>query len=139
MSVYPVPGAFRLPDLCWGAAGALALWLGFPNNFLNLPPLVLLWPAALAALGLRASGYMSALRRGWLVSWAGSAGALYWLALPVHEVGGLPMPLAIPCALFIAACLASAGGLFSLAARSLHAFPAFLSAIVLALIWYLLE
>ena len=30
------------PDLLLGLAGALALWLGFPNDFLNLPPLVLL-------------------------------------------------------------------------------------------------
>ena len=78
------------PDLLLGLAGALALWLGFPNDFLNLPPLVLLWPVALALLGLRAPGRMAALRRGWLVSLAGGTAALYWLALPVHNVGGLP-------------------------------------------------
>ncbi|MEE0815936.1 MAG: apolipoprotein N-acyltransferase, partial [Desulfovibrio fairfieldensis] len=111
------------PDLLLGLAGALALWLGFPNDFLSLPPLVLLWPMALALLGLRAPGRMAALRRGWLVSLAGGTAALYWLALPVHNVGGLPWPLAVPCALFIAACLASAGGLFSLAAQILRARP----------------
>ena len=82
------------PDLLLGLAGALALWLGFPNDFLSLPPLVLLWPVALALLGLRAPGRMAALRRGWLVSLAGGTAALYWLALPVHNVGGLPWPLA---------------------------------------------
>ena len=127
------------PDLLLGLAGALALWLGFPNDFLSLPPLVLLWPVALALLGLRAPGRMAALRRGWLASLAGGTAALYWLALPVHNVGGLPWPLAVPCALFIAACLASAGGLFSLAAQILRARPPMLLALALALLWYLLE
>ncbi|MBQ3060179.1 MAG: apolipoprotein N-acyltransferase [Desulfovibrio sp.] len=134
--------AIRLPpavDLYWGGAGALALWLGFPNHFLSLPLLVLLWPLSLVVLGMRASGSMGAIRQGWLISWLGCSGALYWLALPVHHVGGLPMLLAIPCALCIAACLASAGGFFSLAAYSMRAFPTMLSAVTLALFWYLLE
>lgn len=125
--------------MCWGLAGALGLWLGFPNDLLSLPPLVLLWPAALVMLGLGAPGRMAALRRGWLVSLAGGTAALYWLALPVHNVGGLPWLLAVPCALFIAACLASAGGLFSLAAHALRARPPLWLALLLALLWYLLE
>lgn len=128
-----------LRDLCWGLAGALALWLGFPNDLLSLPPLVLLWPVALAVLGLRAPGRMAALRRGWLVSLAGGTAVLYWLTLPVHNVGGLPWLLAVPCALFIASCLASAGGLFSLAAYLLRARPPLTLALLLALLWYLLE
>ena len=40
------------PDLLLGLAGALALWLGFPNDFLNLPPLVLLWPVVVQAADL---------------------------------------------------------------------------------------
>ncbi|MGE9986315.1 apolipoprotein N-acyltransferase [Desulfovibrio sp. SGI.169] len=132
----PLPSARGLP---WGLAGALALWLGFPNDLLSLPPLALLWPVALVMLGLRAPDRMAALRRGWLVSLAGGAAALYWLALPVHNVGGLPWLLAVPCALFIAACLASAGGLFSLAAHVLRARPPLPLALLLALLWYLLE
>lgn len=128
-----------LRELRWGLAGALALWLGFPNDFLSLPPLVLLWPVALVMLGLRAPDRMTALRRGWLASVAGGTAALYWLALPVHHVGGLPWLLAVPCALFIAACLAGAGGLFSLAAHALRTRPPLPLALLLALLWYLLE
>lgn len=127
--------------LLWPLAllGALAVWLGFPNDFLSLPPLVLLWPAALALLGRRAADPMAALRWGWFTSLAGGVAALYWLALPVHNVGGLPWLLAVPCALFIAACLASASGLFSLAAHLLRDRPPCCAAVLLALIWYLLE
>lgn len=139
--VTPAVAGIAVPDasLRWAALSALALWLGFPNDVLSLPPLVLLWPVGLAVLGMRAPGPAAALRRGWLASWAGCAAALYWLALPVHEVGGLPLALAIPCALCIAACLASAGGLFALCACRLRDYPGPLPALILALIWYLLE
>lgn len=135
----PLRAAASPPPWAVGLVGALGLWLGFPNDFLNLPPLVLLWPLALAVLGLRAPNLMTALRHGWLTSLAGGTAALYWLALPVHNVGGLPWYLAVPCALFIAACLASSGGLFSVAARLLRNRPPWLLAVLLALIWYLLE
>lgn len=101
-------------------AGACALWLGFPNDLASLPPLVLLWPVALAWLGVNAPDRGAALRRGWLCHLAGGTAALYWLTLPVHNVGGLPWALAVPCALFIAACLALAGSLFALAAHELR-------------------
>lgn len=131
----------RDKPLLWPPAlmGALAVWLGFPNDFVNVPPLILLWPAALALLGRRAADPLAALRWGWLTSLAGGAAALYWLAMPVHNVGGLPWLLAVPCALFIAACLASASGLFSLAAHLLRDRPPLFAAVLLALIWYLLE
>ena len=70
-------------------AGALGLWLGFPNDLAGIPPLVLLWPLALAWLGLHAATRGAAMRYGWLTSLAGSIAALYWLSLPVHNVGGL--------------------------------------------------
>lgn len=72
-------------------AGACALWLGFPNDLASLPPLVLLWPVALAWLGVNAPDRGAALRRGWLCHLAGGTAALYWLTLPVHNVGGLPL------------------------------------------------
>ena len=70
---------------------------------------------------------------------AGGMAALYWLTMPVHNVGGLPWLLAIPCALFIVACISSAGGLFSVAARLLRRRPPILWAVVLGLLWYVLE
>ena len=137
----PLAASFR-PDraaLLAGMAGAAGIWLGFPNDLAGLPPLVLLWPVALAWLGLFAPTSAAALRRGWLCSMAGGMAALYWLTMPVHNVGGLPWLLAIPCALFIVACISSAGGLFAVAARLLRRRPPILWAIVLGLLWYVLE
>jgi apolipoprotein N-acyltransferase len=122
-----------------GFCGAFFLWMGFPNDALSLPPLVLLYPVALACLGLRAPDRMAAFRYGWLTGIAGGTAALYWLALPVHDVGGLVWPLAVPCAVFIAACLACLSGLFSLAAHALRGWTTFLSAVISGIFWYLLE
>ncbi|MDR2574354.1 MAG: apolipoprotein N-acyltransferase [Desulfovibrio sp.] len=126
-------------DILTGIAGAAAIWLGFPNDVADMPPLVLFWPVALALLGLNAPNKMTALRAGWLCGLAGSTAALYWLTLPVREVGGLPWPLASACALFVAACLSFSNGLFSCAARMLRNYPPPLCALALALAWYLLE
>lgn len=136
-----------LPEFCQsargafltGALGALALWAGFANDAVSLPPLVLLHPLCLALLGAAAPCRGAALRRGWLCSWAGHVAALYWLALPVHNVGGLPWPLAVPCALFVSACLSAAGGLFSLAAFRLRRRTAPVLIVGLAATWYSLE
>ncbi len=94
---------------------------------------------ALAWLGVNAPDRGAALRRGWLCHLAGGTAALYWLTLPVHNVGGLPWALAVPCALFIAACLALAGSLFALAAHELRRRPPWLWAVVLGLCWFVLE
>ena len=37
-----------------GVPGALALWAGFANDAVSLPPLVLLYPLCLALLGVSA-------------------------------------------------------------------------------------
>lgn len=135
----PRAAVTRLPLAFWAAAGVLGLWLGVPNDFCSAPPLVLLWPLSLTALGLGAPGAMAAFRRGWLVSLVGGTAALYWLSLPVHDVGGLPWALALPCAVFIAACITSAGGVFCAAARSWRGHAPWRLAAALALCWYLLE
>ena len=123
----------------WALAAILGLWLGFANDVICAPPLVLLWPLGLAALGLGAPGAVAAFRRGWLTSLAGATAALYWLSLPVHDVGGLPWALAVPCAVFIAACITVAGGLFCAGARLGRHLPPWRLALSLALFWYLLE
>ena len=136
----------------------LCLWLGFPNDLPlslagllpahlpvlpsapgALPGLVLLLPPLLALTGLRAHTAGQALRTGWLSCWAGHVAALYWLALPIHNVGGLPWALAVPCAVFVAGCLSSAGGLFACAAFALRRRPPLVLAALLGLCWYLLE
>lgn len=136
-----------LPERCrttrgiWliGLMGALALWAGFANDIVSLPPVVLLYPLCLALLGAASPGRGTALRRGWLCAWAGHVASLYWLALPVHNVGGLPWPLAVPCALVVSACLAAAGGLFALTAFQLRRSPMPLFLTGLAAAWYSLE
>ncbi len=106
--------------------------------------LILLWPLGLSALGLLAQKPRQAFALGWLASFAGSLGVLYWLALPVHNVGGLIWPLGALCAAFIAAIVSSAGAFFALFAwlcRGLCLLPLGLVrlSLALALCWYLLE
>ena len=78
-------------------AAALGLWLGFPNDLISFPPLVLLWPVALALLGREAASRAIALRMGWIGTIAGGMAALYWLTLPVHNVGPGCWPFPARC------------------------------------------
>lgn len=122
-----------------GLAGAAALWLAFPNGCLALPPLALGLPLCLVLLGRDAPGRGAALRRGWLCGTAGTAAVLYWLTIPMSTVGNLPLALAAVCAVLVAVCLASAGGLFSLLAHALRERPPLAQAFLLGLAWYFLE
>lgn len=121
------------------ALGALGLWLGFPNPLRHIPLLILLYPVSLYLLGLEAASRLEALRRGWLTGLVGASAALYWVALPVHEVGGLPWPLAAPCAMGIGAYVGLYGGLFCLGAHLLRQLPPLRRAVACGLGWYLLE
>ncbi|MEW5772629.1 MAG: apolipoprotein N-acyltransferase, partial [Thermodesulfobacteriota bacterium] len=95
----------------------LGAWLGFANPVLHLPPLVLLFPGALAWIGLNAETPRLAFRWGWLAGLAGYAGSLYWIALPIHDYGPLPWILAAPCPALLASVLALYPALFSLGLR----------------------
>lgn len=121
----------------WTAVGALGLWFGFPNTIAHMPPLALLYPAALYALGLCAQSRIEALRLGWLCGLIGASTVLIWLAVPIQDVGGLPFVLALPCAVCIGACVALFGGIFSVCAHVLRQHWAQIPA--LGLIWYVLE
>ncbi len=127
------------PSLCLGLGGALGLVLGFPNPVMHLPAAALLYPAALALLGLRAQNASAALRAGWLAGLSGSSAALYWLTVPVREVGGLPWALAVPCALAVGAYVGLFGGFFSLCARLLRHHSVLSRCVALALCWFFLE
>lgn len=122
-----------------GLAGAAGLFLGFPNPLLHLPLLSLLYPAALYLLGRDAPDRRSAFRHGWLTGLAGAAAALYWLALPIHNVGGLPWALAVPCAVGIGIYVGLYGGVFCVCAHVLRTRPPLTRGVMLGLIWYLLE
>ncbi len=125
----------------WLLLGTLGIWLGFPNTLYHVPALVLLFPLSLYIIGVQASSKTEALRKGWLLGLLGSSAALYWLAIPIHNVGMLPWPLAIPCALAIGAYVGFYAGIFSLLVLILrqHIVHNFALCIALACIWYILE
>lgn len=141
--VAPPPAESLASRLLLPLGVCVCLWLGFghPLPLLppSLPPLALFVPPLLALMGQRAPGIGAAFRRGWLSSWGGHLLALYWLCLPIHDVGGLPWALAVPCAAFVALCLSSAGGLFAAAAHLLRRRTPLVLALSLGLVWYLLE
>ena len=116
-----------------------ALWLGFPNNFLEAPLLILFWPLGCAFLGKFGANTKKALIAGWLATFFGAIPCLYWLYMPVHEVGDLHFAPAFACALLIAFAVASQSGLFSVGAYfAKNAHPA-LAAVFLGLLWWVLE
>lgn len=118
---------------------ALGFGLGFANDFLTCPPLVLLCPAALALLSLKAAGDRQAFLLGFLAALPGHIWALYWLVLPLAQVGGLPAAGATACMLLVCTALATQGGLFTLAARRLWAPASPACGLALGLLWYFLE
>ena len=134
MTLRPCPRTLALTAL--GAAGFA---LGFPNPLWQIPALVLCYPVALYLLGLSARSRLDALRKGWFTGLMGASAGLYWLAVPVHNVGGLPWLLAAPCALAIGAYVGIYGGLFCLLTHLLRHLPPLRLVLASGLVWYLLE
>lgn len=87
-------------------------WFGFANPLLHFPLAILLLPAALILTTLQAQSFAQAFRNGFLTALPGYAASLYWLAIPVHDHGGLPWALALPCPVLVGALLAAYAGLF---------------------------
>lgn len=115
-------------------------WFGFANPLLHFPPAILLLPAALILASLRAAGPAHAFRSGFLTALPGYSASLYWLAIPVHDHGGLPWALALPCPVLVGALLAAYAGLFCMGVyliRSRAAHPLAMSAT--GLTWAALE
>ncbi len=125
--------------LWWIFCGAAGLWLGMPNPIVSFPAAALLYPASLFLLGTASTSKKQAFRHGWLCGLAGASACLYWLAIPVHEVGGLPWVLAAPCALFLGAYIGLYGGLFSVLAHRLRKAPLWRASLSLGIGWYLME
>ena len=117
----------------------LGLWLGFPNKLVSLPFLVLLYPLGLALLGKLCPSPKGAFVQAWLCASVGHVLALYWLYVPMANVGGLPLAAAIPCAIFVCLVLATQGGIFALACRLFWRGDRPLTALAMALVWYFLE
>ena len=125
--------------LWWIVCGAAGLWIGMPNPVASVPVAALLYPASLFLLGTASTSWKQAFRLGWICGLAGSSACLYWLAIPVHDFGGLPWALAAPCPLFMGAYVGLYGGLFAALAHVLRAEPAWRKSLALGLGWYLLE
>jgi len=77
--------------------GALALFLGHPNPVLHVPGLVLLAPLCLYSMGTKQRGLAAIFVPAWLMGGLGYALCLYWLYLPMTNVGQVPLFLVIPC------------------------------------------
>ncbi len=139
------PTDLRLSDLqkvLLGIVSIVGLWLGYPNDVAHVPFLVLLFPLVLVGLAANVQSGGEAFKIGWLVGLLGNAIGLYWLTLPVMEVGGLPWALAVPCTLFIAAYVGAYGGIFALASyhfgKAMPQYP-LQRVLALACLWYGLE
>lgn len=123
----------------WIPLVGISIWLAFPNDFISFPPAVLLWPVGLYAIATTSRSFPEAMRKGWLASWAGIFACLYWLYLPLANVGELPVPLALACAALIAFCLAFQSAIFAGCAWLARRKPFLALAFGLPLLWYLLE
>ena len=117
----------------------LGLWLGFPNKLVSLPFLALLYPLGLALLGKLEPSPKKAFLCAWLWASLGHVLALYWLYVPMTNVGGLPLVAALPCALLVCLVLATQAGLFALICRSFWKEDKPSSSLAMALAWYFLE
>ena len=119
--------------------GSLGLWLGMPNPLVQLPLLALIYPASLYHIGTSASDWKQALRFGWVCGLVAASACLYWIAIPVHDFGGVPWGLAVPCPLLMGAYVGLYGGLFAVFSHLFQSLPLVRRSVLLGLIWYLLE
>lgn len=124
---------------CWAVLAAFSIWLGFPNDLASWAPAALLWPTGLMGIGIASGSLKSALFFGWLASACGMEASLYWLCMPIAQVGGLPWPFAILVSLFIPALLATQGAIFCGFALLIRTRSFLQQSILAALAWYLLE
>lgn len=118
----------------------IGAWLGFANPLAHLPPLALLFPIGLIIVANGAPTLKSAFRRGMLTGAAAGAGALYWIALPVHDFGGLHWVLAGPCPILVGLVLGLYTGTFCVGIRAVRgrlSWP--LLAVYAGALWWIME
>ncbi len=113
-------------------------WFGFANPVLHVPPAVLLLPSALILAARQAESMKEAARLGFLTALPAYTAALYWLAIPVHDYGGLPWALALPCPALVGAVLAAYAAVFCLLLHRVKADHG-LGALFAAALWAGLE
>ncbi|MFI3271270.1 MAG: apolipoprotein N-acyltransferase [Pseudomonadota bacterium] len=142
----------------WAALLAIVgLYFGFPNEIMHMPLMVLGYPLALYHLAMHDGSSQeqhpasskkssaSVFRAAWLISIIAVSICLYWVAIPVHNVGALPWFLAVPCALAISAYIALFGAIFAVIVHATKdIFPTTQRALMFrgifaGLVWCLLE
>ncbi len=116
--------------------GAAGLFFGSDNPIVHVPLLIILYPAALYLIGLRSP---SPFRHGWWPGLLGAGAGLYWIAIAVHDYGGFPWPLAVPCAVLLGMYVGLWGGLFARIIAKLRPLRPLPRCLAAALLWYLLE
>jgi len=91
---------------------ALGAFFGFANPLYHFPPLALALPAALSVIARRSPSPKAAFRQCWLAGFLSYGLTLYWVAIPVHDYGGLPWILAAPCPALLGLYMGLYPGLF---------------------------
>lgn len=117
----------------------LGAGFGFANPILHAPGMIVLLPTALIMVAERAKGAKDAARLGFLTALPAYAAALYWLAIPVHDYGGLPWALALPCPVLVGAVLAAYAAVFCLLLHRVDRGGHFLGTLFAATLWASLE
>jgi apolipoprotein N-acyltransferase len=126
-----------LPYLLLSTAGA---WFGFANPVLRLPWMILLFPLGLILLARRAESPGKAFTWGWAAGSAAYGAGLYWVVIPVHTYGGIPLALALPCPVLLGMYLGLYTGLFCwLLHRASPFLPWPLAGILAGASWAMLE
>lgn len=97
-----------------GLLAIAGMWFGFANPVAQVPILTLLYPAVLTLFALRAGSGRAAFSGAFVTGALGSAAALYWIAVPIHDYGGLPWFAAVPCSILLGAYLGLYAGVFGL-------------------------
>jgi apolipoprotein N-acyltransferase len=126
-----------LPFLLLSVAGA---WFGFANPVLRLPWMILLFPLGLILLTLRAQTPAMAFKLGWATGAVAYGLSLYWVVIPVHTYGNIPLPLALPLPALLGMYLGLYTGLFCwLLSRAGPFLPWPLAGLFAGSTWALLE
>ncbi|WP_035104404.1 apolipoprotein N-acyltransferase [Desulfohalovibrio reitneri] len=98
--------------LFWAVLAVIGAWSGFANLWLHIPALGLLLPVGLAGAALRSPSPRKAAKCCFWTATAAYLGSLYWIALPVHDYGGLNWLLAAPCPVLVAMYLSLYAAVF---------------------------
>ncbi|GAU09322.1 apolipoprotein N-acyltransferase [Desulfoplanes formicivorans] len=126
----------------WAFVGltTLGTWFGFANPLIHIPPLVLTFPAGLAAIALVARSPRQAFVSGWILGTAVATLCLYWIVIPVHRYGHLPLLLALPCPVLIGSVLGLYASLYTLLIHGTrHRLPWPLHVFFAGCLWALLD